>query len=163
MSGDIQHRITMDTIDIYTDGAFSSRTKTAGMGVVFPADRSLDLSEFFNLKQPTNQRAELLAVSRALEVVLTKYGPSAKVVLHTDSKYTIGCYVDWWPNWHRNGWKNAKGKDVENQDIIRRALELIQKFKEGGGSVAFKHVRAHVGHEFNEAADKLARQGAGFA
>lgn len=152
----------MATIEVYTDGAYSSRTKTAGMGVVFPADRSLDLSEFFNLKQPTNQRAELLAVSRALEIVLTKYGGDAKVVLHTDSKYTIGCYVEWWPNWRRNGWKNAKGRDVENQDIIRKALELLTTFKEAGGSVAFKHIQAHVGHEFNEAADNLARAGAGF-
>lgn len=62
------------------------------------------------------------------------------------------------PKWIKNGWRTASG-DVKNADMIRHLLVLLRR-RGPRAPVRFKHVRGHVGHEGNEAADALARQGA---
>ena len=61
------------------------------------------------------------------------------------------------PTWRKNGWIKSNNKDVINKDDLIRLDEAI---RDGGVEVKFTHVRGHSGHPFNEAADKLAVQGA---
>ena len=79
----------------------------------------------------------------------------------SDSDYSIKCITVWSNNWARNGWKNAKGKPVANQDIIKPILNMRAFF----GGVAFTHINSHTGKTDplslgNEAADALACAGA---
>ena len=126
---------------VYTDGSTDSNgnaSATGGIGVYFGDDR--DMSEPYDeqarvLYGPaTNQKCELLAIARALENV------HEPVCIVTDSKYSIGCLTDWYPNWVRNGWKNSQGKPVKNKELILRALRGI----ENTGSV-IEYTKGHAG------------------
>lgn len=145
----------MSTIEVYTDGSFSSKTKRAGIGIAFPEFPELNLGLEFKLGERTNQRAELYAVQRALEEIRDVFSFDSIVKVYTDSKYTIGCLTIWCQNWKKNGWKNAKKEPVMNMDIICPTLELIEQFTT---PVQFYYVAGHAGVKWNEVADELSRR-----
>jgi ribonuclease HI len=62
----------------------------------------------------TNQRAELTAIQRALEVV----DPTADVNIFSDSNYAIKCSTVWYVNWQRNNWTTAQREPVLNKDLV---------------------------------------------
>ena len=69
------------------------------------------------------------------------------------------------PSWKKNGWKTAKGHEVINKAdllVLNKALEYYHKGTAAGSDrqVVFEYVPAHTGVEGNEAADRLAVQGA---
>ncbi|KAJ2579480.1 hypothetical protein IWW49_006615, partial [Coemansia sp. RSA 1797] len=148
---------THDTITVYTDGASSRNGQegaVAGIGVYFGPDDVRNISEPLVGGRQTNQRAELMAIRRAIESV-----PKSRKTLCicTDSKYSIRCLKVWYKKWVKNNWVGSTGASVENRDIIEPTLELIRARK---GRVSFIHVRGHAGIPGNEAADKLAVAGA---
>jgi ribonuclease HI len=78
-----------------------------------------------------------------------------KIDLYSDSAYVVNCMNHrWFETWLKNGWKNAKKKPVENQDLWMQLLELLKKYK-----VTFHKVEGHSGDPNNERADKLAQKG----
>ncbi|QPG77293.1 hypothetical protein FOA43_004701 [Brettanomyces nanus] len=155
------------THTIYTDGASknnqSQGKSIAGYGVYYGDNDSRNTAAPLEGSRQTNQRAELTAISKAMDGILednsdTKYG------ITTDSKYSLGCMGDWGEKWRTNGFRSSNGKPVENRDIIEPALEKLdqvnQKYQEKGwGNLEFNHVRGHVGVEGNEKADQLANEG----
>merc|ERR1712093_257818 len=65
----------------------------------------------------------------------------------------------------RRGWKTAEGKPVANQDLIRYILSLLALRMPADSSsqlanITFQKVKAHVGIEGNEQADRFANNGA---
>lgn len=107
---------------------------------------------------PTNQRAEIAAIILALELGLEKYGqldsnPYMDVTIHSDSKYAIGCMTEWIHKWRRNGWTNAAGNPVKNQDLIKKAAELHDRL-DREGSVEY----AWIPREQNVRADQLCNE-----
>lgn len=127
----------------------------AGSGVVFPTQAAWNLSKRLTFGEATNQRAELYAILLALEI-LEREAPGVAATVYTDSAYSIGCLTKWWPAWVKNGWRNAAGKPVMNQDIIKPILAALE-----GRSISFKHVKAHRNNEWNNQADLLARAASG--
>ena len=86
---------------------------------------------------PTNQRAEITAIILALEVGLQKYGELHSdqymdVTIYSDSKYAVGCMTEYIHKWRRNGWTNAAGNPVKNQDLIKKAMELHDELHREG-------------------------------
>jgi ribonuclease HI len=78
---------------------------------------------------PTNQKAEITAIILALELALQRFqelyeGPLIDVEIFSDSRYAIGCMTIWCHKWTQNGWTNAAGNPVANQDLIKEALKL---------------------------------------
>lgn len=107
---------------------------------------------------PTNQRAEIAAIILALELGLEKYGqlhsdPYMDVTIHSDSKYAIGCMTEWIHKWRRNGWTNAAGNPVKNQDLIKKAAELHDRL-DREGSVEY----VWIPREQNVLADQLCNE-----
>ncbi|RDW64325.1 ribonuclease H family protein [Aspergillus mulundensis] len=105
---------------------------------------------------PTNQRAELTAIILALTKALEKYEaldsyPYVKVNIKTDSKYAIGCMNEWIHTWRKNGWRNSRGQEVVNRDLIQYAYDLDQRLK-AKGTVTYQWVP----REDNKVADQLA-------
>jgi len=98
----------------------------------------------------TNQIAELTAVLRAIHA----HQGEAPLLIESDSRYAISCATDWLPGWKRKGWRTATGKPVQNLELVQAIDAAIT---ERVGPVRFRWVRGHVGHEFNERADRLAR------
>ncbi|PWN21542.1 hypothetical protein BCV69DRAFT_173169 [Microstroma glucosiphilum] len=137
--------------NIYIDGAAPGNGRDgsrAGYGIYHEnqANQHLNRSERLNGDIQTNNRAELTAAIEALRGAPRDTTP----VLHTDSRYTMGI-KDWLPNWERNGFRNANGEPVANQDLVR---QLDHEIKQRGGNVEFEHVRGHTGVPGNEMADR---------
>ncbi|KAG0299354.1 hypothetical protein BGZ97_003766 [Linnemannia gamsii] len=145
-----------DTLVIYTDGSARGNGKLgsqAGLGVFFGVNDPRNLSERLQGEQ-TNQRAEIMAVYRALQVCGSDTIP---VEIRSDSQYTINIVTQWGQNWMKNGWKRSDGGAVLHRDIIEPLLLMIQNRP---GPIKWTHVRAHIGTFGNEMADKLANAGA---
>lgn len=145
----------MATVQVYTDGSYSSsRPDGCGLGVHFPNGEFKDLSEAFT-NRPTNQRAELMAIMRAIQQV-RKTDADIAIEIFTDSKYAIGACTLWIHNWRKNGWKTTNKEDVLNRDIIEPLSEMLQ-------GVEFHHVPAHTNKnddmsKANAVADRLAKE-----
>ncbi len=103
----------------------------------------------------TNQRAELTAILRALQIV----PKTQHVEIKTDSKYSISCVTEWYRAWVKNGWKTRQG-DVQNQDLVKGIRALIDARDRAGTQTAFRWVKGHADDAGNIAADQLAVQGA---
>jgi ribonuclease HI len=103
----------------------------------------------------TNQRAELTAILRALQVVPLE----TPVRIFSDSKYAINCVTDWAINWRQNGWRTADGP-VKNRDIVQAVLERVDERTAKGGVTQYTWVKGHASDVGNVAADALAVRGA---
>jgi ribonuclease HI len=146
----------MKQIEIYTDGACkgNGRAKAhGGYGIHFPNGEHKDISRPMKQEKGkvTNQRAELKAI--LIGIKKCKKLEPEKIKIYSDSEYSIKCATVWYKNWQKNGWKNAKMNDVENQDLIKRIRKHIENYD---GKVEFHHVRGHSGCKGNDIADKLA-------
>ncbi|KAI8579956.1 hypothetical protein K450DRAFT_239894 [Umbelopsis ramanniana AG] len=138
---------------VYTDGAASGNGTSkayAGIGVYWgPNDKSEPLEG-----KPTNQRAEIQAVIRAIE---TCGNDKSRLNICTDSMYTVNAVKFWRKAWEKNKWKTSSNKDIQNEDLFRRLFHLIDTRP---GMVVLKHVRGHQGVDGNVQADQLAVNGA---
>jgi len=57
-------------------------------------------------------------------------------------------------NWKKNGWRTSDKKPVKNVDLWKRLEAAALRHH-----VSWHWVRGHVGHDENERADELAREG----
>lgn len=139
----------MKEVMIYTDGACSGNPGPGGWGaILLYAGNRKEMSGAD--KHTTNNRMELLA---AIESLATLKEP-CKVSLYSDSAYLVNCFQKgWFRGWLRNGWKNSKGQPVENQDLWKRLLQLMDTHK-----VEYIKVKGHSDNEFNNHCDLLARE-----
>ncbi|XP_002164284.1 ribonuclease H1 isoform X1 [Hydra vulgaris] len=141
---------------VYSDGCClsnGSNFAVGGVGVYWGPYHPKNVSEYLDVEQPTNQKAELVAACRALETAIEMNLP--EVELRTDSMYTIKAMTEWIQNWESNGWKNSSGGNVVNKEEMLRLSELCAKI-----SVTWVHIPGHKGVYGNEQADQLANQGA---
>ena len=140
-------------VAIWTDGACSGNPGPGGWGAVLCYDgHEKELSGGEALT--TNNRMELLAAISALEA-LSRPCP---VDLHTDSQYLRGGVTGWINNWKRNGWRTADKKPVKNAELWQRLDAALKPHQ-----VRWHWVKGHAGHDENERADQLARDGVAMA
>ena len=99
---------------VYTDGSTDrngSEDSTGGMGVWFgPGDDRNIAAAYEDADRygpPTNQKCELLAIALALE------SSDHAVCIVTDSKYAIGCLVDWLPRLEKARLEEQSGQTSE--------------------------------------------------
>jgi ribonuclease HI len=146
---------------IFTDGSSIKKgnLQFGGIGIHFPNKEYEDISEPFFLKPITNQRAELYAIHRALQILdIEKY---RQINIYTDSMYSINSLTVWIYDWRNNNWKTSNNKKVKNLDIIIPIFKIIDKYK---SRINLIHIRAHTkGKDSlslgNSQADKLAVEG----
>ena len=136
-------------VTIYTDGACSGNPGPGGWGAVMISGghrKEICGGELAT----TNNRMELMAAIQALEALKRP----CRVELHTDSQYVRNGIREWIHSWKARGWKTADRKPVKNEDLWKR-LDAARLRHE----VEWHWIKGHAGHEFNERADELARQG----
>lgn len=144
-----------DFVVVYTDGCCSSngrRRARAGIGVYWGPGHPLNVGIRLPGRQ-TNQRAEIHAACKAIEQA--KAQNISKLVLYTDSMFTINGITNWVQGWKKNGWKTSTGKEVINKEDFVWLDKLTQDM-----DIQWMHVPGHSGFIGNEAADRLAREGA---
>jgi ribonuclease HI len=146
------------TLKIYTDGSSLANGQAgsrAGLGVYFGRDDERNHSERLPGEPQTNQRAELMAMLRALEIApLTQ-----DVQIWSDSQYSIKCVTVWADSWAKKQWKTSSGGEVKNQDIIRGVLAKMKERTEVGATTTFQWVKGHANDPGNNEADRLANIG----
>ena len=136
-------------VEIFADGACRGNPGPGGWGALLrygEQERELWGGE----AHTTNNRMELTAVIRALEVLQR---PS-RLHIVTDSQYVLHGITQWLAGWKRRGWRTADGKPVKNQELWQRLDELLAPHQ-----AEWTWVRGHTGHPENERADALANRG----
>jgi len=139
----------MSGVIIHTDGACSGNPGPGGWGAIIR-----DGGRVTEIKggeaATTNNRMELLAAISALEAL----PDGTPADLHTDSQYLRDGITKWMHNWKKNGWRTSDKKPVKNVDLWKRLEAAAERHQ-----IAWHWVRGHVGHDENERADELAREG----
>lgn len=136
---------------IYTDGSCLRNPDGPGAFAVICVDTQEEYAEYF--PSTTNNRMEMLAIIYAVEHYCKPelfYIPT----IYTDSNYALSTFTTWMYSWERNGWKRPKNQPVENLDLVQRYWNLMQN----GYKANLQKVKGHNGIEYNEKADKLAKQ-----
>jgi ribonuclease HI len=155
-------RVERNTIVVAIDGACRNNGQTnatASYGIFFAPDSPLNS----NGKVPapssdsvhTNQKAELYALSKTLDIIEEKFGDNiqiSRVVVITDSTYVVDCLAKHIWDWEYNGYKNVKGKLVVNGEVFKELHKRIEKLEGDGMDVCFWLVE----REWNTEADGLA-------
>ncbi len=143
-------------ITIYTDGSCSkngSKDAEGGFGVVVCKDGKIIDAYYEHAVGTTNNRMEIEAILWALR----KYGAKEEnffvPIVYSDSQYCVRSFTEWLPGWKRNGWTRAKGKALENKDLIQEYDRLVN---EEGLRIDLRHIKGHAGNEMNNIADALA-------
>jgi len=143
---------------VYTDGACVGNGKLgarAGVGVFWAKGHPLNISRPVK-GAPTNNVAELEAIEDALDQIFAS--PllcRATVVVVSDSEYSIKCLRQWFSGFVAREWRTTSGAPVKNRDLLERLHAKLMALP----GVHLAHVRGHVGHAGNEAADALAGAG----
>jgi ribonuclease HI len=151
---------------IATDGACRNNGRAdavAGCGIYWGPNNTHNKS--FQLDdgvRPTSQRAELSAAIYALSKfrnILANGGYKHsgridEVVIKTDSAYLVNGMTDWIVKWRNNGYLNARGLPLCNQDLIKELDYLCDEIDELGVQACFWQVPRSQ----NEDADELARE-----
>ena len=136
----------------YTDGACSGNPGPGGWGVLLLAMENDQIVKSKELSggepETTNNRMELRAAIEALNALER---PST-ITIVTDSVYVKDGITKWIFGWKAKGWKKKGGlKNVE----LWQELDAAQEKHD----VTWEWIKGHAGHEYNERADELARQG----
>jgi ribonuclease HI len=150
---DLDSPTEQNTVYAFTDGGCKNNGKPNAKGgyAVFFTDNTD--SEHFDLKtvglivcNPTNQKAELTAMYKLFGILQDNKALfiNKKVVVCTDSMYSIKCINDWSKKWELNNWKTSKGEDVKNCDLIKTIVNLKKQCEDDKIQIVFKHVFSHI-------------------
>ena len=181
------------TFEAFTDGSTlgnGGKNALGGIGVFFPdnlglTNVSLNYAKFvienpeYAMNKATNNITELLAISIAIQLITAKFKKinpdksldSLRIILYTDSEYSINCITKWAAGWERNGWQKKTGKKTDREI---KNLHLIKKLYRAYTTqrIKFVHVNSHTREPSNknsvewkiwhgnEMADQLAKKGA---
>lgn len=137
-------------VDIFTDGACSKNGQegaAASWACWFPEQKDISKAERVPENElQTNQRGELMAIAKAVEIAEEHFSESLDEVelkIHTDSMYSKNCLTTWLPGWIRNDWKNSQGNTVAHRDLIEDTVNRLARFK----SYTLTYVKAHTGKD----------------
>src|SRR3989338_4615293 len=151
---------------IYIDGSCLDNTGSrsvgskaaGGIGIYFGAGDGRNLSEGYSGPPPTtNQRTELWAFVRALEITRQSPAPApAEVIrIRSDSTYLVKAINQWIHRWVANGWITTNGRPPLNLDLFRTIHQQLRLLKKEGRHITLEYVP----RERNRHADELAKTG----
>ncbi len=138
-----------ELVEVYADGACKGNPGPGGWGAWLQyggKEKSIHGGEVVT----TNNRMELTAVIRALEVLKRP----CNVKIYTDSVYVQKGMTEWIQGWKSRGWRTADKKPVKNDDLWK-ALDLLASQHR----IEWVWVKGHAGNAGNEKADALANEG----
>jgi ribonuclease HI len=141
--------MSQNKVIVHTDGACSGNPGPGGWGVILDYNgtrKELSGGE----ASTTNNRMELMAAIMALEALKRP----CPVEMHVDSNYVKDGITKWIHGWKKNGWKTADKKPVKNAELWQRLDAALKEH-----AVTWHWVKGHAGHDDNERADELAREG----
>lgn len=108
------------------------------------------------IAEQTSNRAELRATIAVLQFRYWTGEGFQRLVIATDSSYTVGGCTEWVKKWQRNGWNTAAGKPVKNRDLWEEIIKEVNRWSEKGMQVQFWLIP----RSSNALADSLAKEAA---
>ena len=151
----------MITYNIYTDGGCRNNGKENALGawafVILDDNYHLiDAKANAIIKNPTNIRAEMLAIINAFNYLCTKHNFNNldifDINIYTDSKFICDCInLKWINNWQKHNWKKRNKESVLNQDLWKILLSYLYIFP----NTTFNFVKGHNNNHYNELCDQL--------
>ena len=151
-----------EALVIFTDGSCIDNgkpTAKGGIGIVFPDELGLENISEPIVENPTNNKAELLAIKTALfnDYILSQIKLGRLITIYTDSDYSIQSLTTYAEIQKKNNWHNSSGKRIANYELIRPLYDLLLRYK----NITLKHIYAHTGKKDsvsvgNDLADRLA-------
>ena len=117
-------------ITIYTDGACRGNPGDGGWGALLIYETN-EKSICGGERNTTNNRMELLAVIKALEMIKQ----TSEIKIYTDSTYVQKGITEWIHVWKRNHWKNSSKKIIKNKKTMyviseKKYMAMIESFNE---------------------------------
>ncbi|KAL0238668.1 hypothetical protein GEMRC1_012144 [Eukaryota sp. GEM-RC1] len=145
-TGPEQLSLRQSSLDIFTDGSYSSVTKTAGFGVFYSYDDKE--SRIYGPSASTHNCAEFEAVVVALQSLKSLDSPR-RVTVFSDSSLVVDAL-------------NLKARLREKRLAVfyNRIFALLEDELLKPFSISFKKIQAHNHNAGNDEADRLAKLGA---
>lgn len=139
--------MSLPEVHIFSDWGANPNPGPGGYGVILKyGDHKKDFSQGY--KKTTNNRMELMGAITGLQ----KLKARSKVILTTDSQYTINGIQKWWAKkWRANNWFRTGTQKAQNWDLWEILLLEVEKH-----DVHFAWIKWHTGHIENEFCDELA-------
>lgn len=155
-------------IELYTDGGCrengQSLSAPGGIGCVLllPEQQPIYLKEKLNFQPNTNNKAEIYAVIRGLDLLYKNYQFQTgfvkdKLTIYSDSAYMINGITNWINSWRANGWITSSKTPVKNKEMWQTLDNMIESLKENF-DIEFVKVKGHSGNRWNEECDRLANE-----
>lgn len=145
----------MQKVTLYTDGACRGNPGPGGWAAILMYNGHV--KELFDVvPDATNQRMELLAAINGLKALKK----ACDVQVLSDSKYVTEGMNSWRYGWRSETdedgktylWNTRQKKRVANDDLWMELFHIATLHQ-----ITWTWVRGHAGDEWNERADKLAR------
>lgn len=137
----------MKEVILYTDGACSGNPGPGGWGALLiwnGNEKELSGGE----PNTTNNRMEMKAIIEGLRALKE----NCHVKVHSDSALIINAFnQNWIKNWQNRGWRKSNKKPVENQDLWKEMLNVMEAHK-----VEWIKVKGHSTNELNNRVDRIA-------
>ncbi len=140
-------------LSIYCDGGCEPNPGKAGSGVAV-YQKGILSALWYGLYNAngTNNTAELNALHQALLIAKKEINEGRSVQILCDSQYAINCITLWAYAWKKKGWKRKTAGDIKNLELIQKAHTVYESIR---NKVTVSHVKAHIGIEGNELADRM--------
>ncbi|GAA3607172.1 ribonuclease H family protein [Secundilactobacillus similis DSM 23365 = JCM 2765] len=99
----------------------------------------------------TNNRMEIMAFMRALEMLIKRRQQHAKIQLVLDSQYVLNAVTKGWlKGWKKRGWKRSAG-ELANAELWQKVDQLLPKFTQ----LEFAWTKGHATNVGNVFVDEL--------
>ena len=125
---------------VFTDGAIKSNIGLIGVYFSFENEK---YSEILKDESCTNQKSELSAIKKALEIIIEK-DKNVEYTIVSDSMYALNCITKWYKKWEKTDYKTSDDIVVKHKDFIKEIITLKQKIK----NLSFIHVKV-FSHHYN--------------
>ena len=140
-------------IKIFTDGSCSGNPGPGGIGGVVLINDIVESTYSVPISQTTNNQTEILAAIYGINEVRSFVTENTVIEIYSDSKYVINGITEWIKNWKLKNWKTKGGTPVLNVELWTELDRLNTSM-----NINWYYVKGHDGHQYNEMADKLARE-----
>lgn len=149
-------------VTIYTDGSSRGNPGPGGYGVVciYPNSHGEMFAQELGGREAetTNNRMEIMAAIKGLELMQGFYTPehAMEIHLHSDSAYMLQGIEKWIHGWKKSNWITSTKEPVKNEDLWRALDAALDTLRREGVEVVWHKVKGHAGHAGNERCDEIA-------
>lgn len=142
--------VMQDTLYIFCDGGVKGNGKIGARGGYSVYFNEILYSKFNVTKivtDPTNNKCELSGIRKICKILMDNQElfKNKKIVIITDSLYSINAVTLWYKSWIKNDWMTSKKEPVKNKELIEQIINVTNVIP-----VTFKHVYSHVKEPINK-------------